>query len=69
MRGESNFRIEIFANIRDGQKGELGGQPPELALLTAPYFREYLYTKNRFSTPAVACVRGGVHTVKNAGSI
>ena len=25
-RGESNFRIEIFANIRNGQKDELGGQ-------------------------------------------
>ena len=35
--------------------GELGGQPPELALSTAPNNRanlEYLYTLIRFSTTA-----------------
>jgi hypothetical protein len=31
-RGESIFRIEIFEINGHGQKGELGGQPPELAL-------------------------------------
>ena len=34
-RGESNFRIEIFANIGHGQKGEFGGQPPR----TRPFDR------------------------------
>ena len=38
-RGESNFRIEIFANIRNGQKGELGKLLPELDLLTVPNIR------------------------------
>jgi hypothetical protein len=51
------------------QHSKLGGQPPELAMLTDPYIREHLYTKIRFSTPAVACVHGGVRIVKNAGSI
>jgi hypothetical protein len=37
-----------------GQKGELGQQLPELALLTVPYVREYFYTKIRFSTPESA---------------
>jgi hypothetical protein len=35
--GESNFRIDIFTNInikRMTQKGEFGGLPPELVLLT-----------------------------------
>ena len=50
-RGESNFRIEIFAQVRNGQQGELGGLPPELALLTVPNFREYFYTKIQISTP------------------
>ena len=44
-RGESNFRIEIFANIERGQKGEFGQLLPELALLTTPNIREYSYTK------------------------
>jgi hypothetical protein len=57
-RGESNFRIEIFANVRDGQKGELGGLLPELALTTAPYIREYFYTKTRFSTPTICASSG-----------
>ena len=57
-RGESNFRIEIFAKVRNGQKGELGGLPPELALLTVPNFREYFYTKIRFSTPALSALLG-----------
>ena len=35
-RGESNLRIEIFANIRNGQKEELGTPCPELVLLTVP---------------------------------
>ena len=50
-RGESNFRIEIFTNIRGGQKDEFGKLLPELALLTVPNIREYFYTKIRFSTP------------------
>jgi hypothetical protein len=37
-RGESNFHIETFAKVMRGQKGEFGGQPPELALLTARNF-------------------------------
>ena len=44
MRGESNFRIEIFENSRHGQKGELGKLVPELALLTAPNIFEYFYS-------------------------
>jgi hypothetical protein len=32
-RGESNFRIEMFANIRVGQHGEFGGLPAELTVL------------------------------------
>ena len=43
-RGESNFRIEIFVNIRGSQKGESEEQLPELAFLAAPYIREYFYT-------------------------
>ena len=53
-RGESNFRIEIFAKVRHGQKGELGKQLPELVLLTVPNIREYFYTEIRFSTPGSA---------------
>ena len=53
-RGESNFRIEIFTNIRHGQKDELGTPCPELVLLTVPNIREYFYTKIRFSTPALS---------------
>ena len=52
-RGESNFRIEIFANIGHGQKDELGTRCPELVLLTVPNIREYFYTEIRFSTPAL----------------
>jgi hypothetical protein len=55
-RGESNFRIEIFAKVRGGQKGELGTLRPELAILTAPNFREYFYTEIRFSTPALSAL-------------
>ena len=44
-RGESNFRIEIFANIGGGQKGEFGGLPPELALFSGSILLEYFYTK------------------------
>jgi hypothetical protein len=44
-RGESNFRIEIFTNIRRGQKGELRTRCPELVLLTVPNILEYFYTK------------------------
>jgi hypothetical protein len=40
-REESNFRIEIFTTIRGVQKDEFGKLLPELALLTAPHFREY----------------------------
>ena len=50
------FRIEIFAKVRHGQKGELGKQLPELTLLTVPNFREYFYTKIRFSTPALSAL-------------
>jgi hypothetical protein len=60
MRGESTFRIDIFAKVRNGQKGELEKQLPELTLLskvlTVPNFREYLYTKIRFSTPALSAL-------------
>ena len=55
-RGESDFRIKIFEIIGGGQKSEFGGQPPELALLTAPNNLEYLYTKIRFSTPALSAL-------------
>ena len=47
--------MELFEIIGGGQKDELGGQPPELALSTAPNNRanlEYLYTLIRFSTTA-----------------
>jgi hypothetical protein len=46
-----NFRIEIFAKVRNSQKGEFGIYCPELVLLTVPNFREYFYTKIQFSTP------------------
>ena len=49
-----NFRIEIFAKVRGGQKGEFGARCPELVLLTVPNNLEYLYTKIRFSTPGSA---------------
>ena len=52
-RGESNFRIEIFTNIRNGQKDEFG---PELVLLTVPNVREYFYAKIRSSTPALSAL-------------
>ena len=55
-RGESNFRIEIFTNIRNGQKDELGTRCPELVLLTVPNVRQYSYTKIRFSTPALSAL-------------
>ena len=55
-RGESNFRIEIFTNIRGAQKDEVGTRYPELVLLTAPYIREYFYTEIRFSTPALSAL-------------
>jgi hypothetical protein len=44
-RGESNFRIEIFDINGHGQKAELGGLPPEFALLSVPINLEYFYTK------------------------
>ena len=50
-RGESNFRIEIFANITRGQKDEFGKRLSELVLLIARNTREYFYPKIRFSTP------------------
>ena len=55
-RGESNFRIEVFTNIRNGQKDEFGTRCPELVLLTVPNVREYFYTKIRFSTPALSAL-------------
>ena len=57
-RGESNFRIEIFANIRRGQKGELEKLLPELALLTVPAILKYFYAKIRFSTHALSALLG-----------
>ena len=53
-RGESNFRIEIFEKNQYVQKDELGGQPPELALLSVLILLEYFYTKIRFSTPGAS---------------
>ena len=55
-RGESNFRIEIFTNIRGGQKDELGTRCPELVLLTTPYILKYFYTEIQFSTPALSAI-------------
>ena len=55
-RGESSFRIEIFTNIRHGQKDELGTRCPELVLLTVPNILEYFYSKIRFSTPALSAL-------------
>ena len=55
-RGESNFRIEIFEINGYGQKGELGGQPPELVLLSVSINLEYFYTKIRFSTPGLSAL-------------
>ena len=56
------WRIEFsYRNIREirrGQKDELGALRPELVLLTAPNFREYFYTKIRFSTPALSALLG-----------
>ena len=40
---EVNFRIEIFAKVRGGQKDELGKLLPELVLLTAPNISKYFY--------------------------
>ena len=57
-RGESSFRIEIFTNIRHGQKDELGQLLPELVLLTVPSIREYFYTEIRFSTPDLSALLG-----------
>ena len=45
-----------IAKVRHGQKDELGGLPPELALLTVPNFREYFYTKIRLPTPALSAL-------------
>jgi hypothetical protein len=39
--------------IRNGQKDELGTPCPELVLSTIPNIREYLFTKIRFSAPAL----------------
>ena len=57
-RGESNFRIEIFEKNGHGRKGELGRQPPELALLSVPILLEYFHTTIRFSTPALSALLG-----------
>ena len=54
--GVENRRIEIFTNIRNGQKDELGTRCPELVLLTVPNICEYFYTKIRFSTPALSAL-------------
>ena len=67
-RGESNFRIEIFAKVRHGQKGELGKQLPELTLLSASINLEYFYTEIRFSTPGSAPTCQLVYGVDHAGS-
>jgi hypothetical protein len=56
--GESNFRIEIFEKNGCGQKGELGKLLPELVLFFASILLEYLYTKIRFSTPALRALLG-----------
>jgi hypothetical protein len=55
-REESNFRIEIFTNIRGGQKDELGTRCPELVMLTTTDILEYSYTEIRFSTPALSAI-------------
>jgi hypothetical protein len=60
MRGESNFRIEIFAKISRGQNEEHGTPGPQLVRLTARNIREYFYTKFttkiRFSTPGLSAL-------------
>ena len=55
---ESHFRIEIFEINRPEQKGELGGQPPELTLLSGSINLEYFYTEIRFSTPTLSALLG-----------
>ena len=55
-RGESNFRIEISEINGCGQKGEFGGLPPELALLSTSINLEYFYTEIRFSTPDLSAL-------------
>ena len=58
MRGESNFREKysrIFLAVKS-EKDEIGKQLPELVLLTARNFREYFYTKIRFSTPGLSAL-------------
>jgi hypothetical protein len=62
------FVIEIFVNIRNGQKGEFGGQPPELALLTV---LEYLIFVNistrKFDSPRLPYVRFCLWLAKYTG--
>jgi hypothetical protein len=43
VRGESNFRIEIFEINVYGHRGELGKQLPELALLSVPILKSRIF--------------------------
>jgi hypothetical protein len=53
-----DFRIDIFPNIRHGQKDEFGKLLPELAFLTVPNIREYFYMKIRLCTPTLSALLG-----------
>ena len=59
--------IEIFENIRGGQKDEFGHQLPELTFLTAPNILEYFYTKIRFSTPGMGRRAGVASSSRRLG--
>ena len=51
-RGESNFRIEIFAKVRRGQKDELGKLLPELVLRGRP--KQVNISIRKFDSPRLA---------------
>jgi hypothetical protein len=49
------FVIDTIYELTRRRRPRRGGGP-ELALLTAPNFREYFYTEIRFSTPALSAL-------------
>jgi hypothetical protein len=60
VRGCPRDRHHVSADLQLGADPAGHGESnfPELVLLTVPNFREYFYTKIRFSTPALSALLG-----------
>ena len=60
VRGCTRDRHHVSADLQLGADPAGHGESnfPELVLLTVPNFREYFYTKIRFSTPTLSALLG-----------